>query len=71
MDGLPKTVTVGDVDAKALNLTGHLYLGGLDYTNSNLQLNPHVYTAALHQGYVGCVHSVKVNGRVTPRGQWK
>lgn len=59
---MPRTVTVSTDDIKALSLSGHLYLGGLDYGNA--RLNPHAYTASLRRGYVGCVHNVKVNGKL-------
>ena len=62
MNGMPKTVTVSNGEVRALNLSGDVYLGGLDYTDTNLRLNPHVYTATLHKGYVGCVHNIKING---------
>lgn len=61
---MPKTMTVSGGEVRALNLSGEMYLGGLDYTNNKLKLNPHVYTASLHQGYVGCVHNVKINGKI-------
>ena len=62
MNGMPKTVTVSNGEVRALNLSGDVYLGGLDYKNTNLRLNPYVYTATLHKGYVGCVHNIKING---------
>jgi len=62
LDGIPKTIRVGDVTSKAIELTSRVSLAGLDLDSAASSTHPAVYTAGLMQGFVGCLMEVKING---------
>ncbi|XP_077296865.1 neurexin 1 isoform X2 [Arctopsyche grandis] len=50
-------------ESNQLELDGPLYLGGLGPSHSSVNTPPALWTAALRQGFVGCIRDFNTNGK--------
>lgn len=50
-------------ESNQLELDGPLYLGGLGPSHSSINTPPALWTAALRQGFVGCIRDLVTNNK--------
>ena len=50
------------LDSDSLDLSGSLFVGGVDYLDPALSPPPQIWSAALKRGFVGCLKDLIING---------
>ena len=50
------------LDSDSLDLSGSLFVGGLDSLDTSLSPPPQIWSSSLQRGFVGCLKDLIING---------